>query len=56
MAPERLSGIAAPSNDIFSLGVILYQMLTGNFPVGQQAPELPQPLEYVVRRLHRKSS
>ena len=50
MAPERLSGIAAPSNDIFSLGVILYQMLTGNFPVGQQAPELPQPLEDVVRR------
>jgi len=50
MAPERLSGIAAPSNDIFSLGVILYQMLTGNFPVGQQAPELPQPLEYIVRR------
>lgn len=50
MAPERLSGIAAPSNDIFSLGVILYQMLTGHFPVGQQAPELPQPLEYIVRR------
>ncbi len=50
MAPERLSGVAAPSNDIFSLGVILYQMLTGNFPMGQQAPELPQPLEYVVRR------
>jgi serine/threonine protein kinase len=50
MAPERLSGVAAPSNDIFSLGVILYQMLTGNFPVGQQASELPQPLEYVVRR------
>jgi serine/threonine protein kinase len=50
MAPERLSGVAAPSNDIFSLGVILYQMLTGDFPMGQQAPELPQPLEYVVRR------
>ena len=50
MAPERLSGIAAPSNDVFSLGVILYQMLTDNFPAGQQAPELPQPLEYVVRR------
>jgi serine/threonine protein kinase len=50
MAPERLSGVVAPSNDIFSLGVILYQMLTGNFPVGQQAPELPQPLEYIVRR------
>jgi serine/threonine protein kinase len=50
MAPERLSGIVAPSNDIFSLGMILYQMLTGKFPVGQQAPELPQPLEYVVCR------
>ena len=50
MAPERLSGVAAPSNDIFSLGVILYQMLTGNFPVGQQAPGLAQPLEDVVRR------
>ncbi len=50
MAPERLSGIAAPSNDIFSLGVILYQMLTGNLPIGQQAPDLLQPLEYVVLR------
>jgi serine/threonine protein kinase len=50
MAPERLSGVAAPSNDIFSLGVILYQMLTGNLPVGQQARELLQPLEYVVLR------
>src|SRR6266404_7953742 len=27
MAPERLSGMVAPSNDIFSLGSILYQML-----------------------------
>ena len=50
MAPERLSGVVAPSNDIFSLGVILYQMLTGNFPEGQQTPELTRPLEYVVRR------
>jgi serine/threonine protein kinase len=50
MAPERLSGVAAPSNDIFSLGIILYQMLTGHIPVGQEAPDLPQPLEYVVRR------
>jgi len=50
MAPERLSGVAAPSNDIFSLGVILYQMLTGNYPVGQQPLNLPEPLEYVVRR------
>lgn len=50
MAPERLSGVAAPSNDIFSLGVILYQMLTGQLPVGREPFNLPQPLEYVVRR------
>ena len=50
MAPERLSGVAAPSNDIFSLGVILYQMLTGHFPTPQMNTRLPQPLEYVVQR------
>ncbi len=50
MAPERLSGVAAPSNDIFSLGVILYQMLTGHFPTPQMHHRLPEPLEYVVRR------
>ncbi|HZU69217.1 MAG TPA: serine/threonine-protein kinase [Ktedonobacteraceae bacterium] len=50
MAPERLSGVAAPSNDIFSLGVILYQMLTGHFPTPQMHHRLPEQLEYVVRR------
>ncbi len=49
MAPERLSGVIAPSNDIFSLGVILYQMLTGHLPLGQQPLNLPQSLEYVVQ-------
>jgi serine/threonine protein kinase len=48
MAPERLSGIAASSNDIFSLGVILYQMLAGQLPSADQRVSLPQPLEYVV--------
>src|SRR6266704_1237078 len=32
MAPERLDGTVAPSNDIYSLGIILYQMLTGQLP------------------------
>jgi len=51
MAPERLSGIAAPSNDIYSLGIILYQMLTGQLPSAEDGVgrlTLPQPLEYVV--------
>ncbi len=50
MAPERLNGIAAPCNDIFSLGVILHQMLTGNLPLGDDLDPLPPPMEYIVRR------
>ncbi|MGH2481333.1 MAG: protein kinase domain-containing protein, partial [Ktedonobacteraceae bacterium] len=55
MAPERLSGIAAPSNDIFSLGVILHQMLTARMPVAtpsptSAAPRLPEPMAQGVRR------
>ncbi|MGH2506837.1 MAG: serine/threonine protein kinase [Ktedonobacteraceae bacterium] len=54
MAPERLSGIAAPSNDIFSLGVILHQMLTARMPVTTPSPHtsiprLPEPLAQVIR-------
>ena len=50
MAPERLSGIAAPSNDIYSLGIILYEMLTGHIPMPEQRTRIPQPLQYVVHR------
>jgi serine/threonine protein kinase len=54
MAPERLSGVAAPSNDIYSLGVILYQMLTGYLPIDDQGRSrripLPQTLDDVVDR------
>ncbi len=51
MAPERLQGVAAVSNDIYSLGIILYQMLTGQ-PPSQEQPRanLPEPLAYVVER------
>src|SRR5947208_16143920 len=48
MAPERLSGIAAPSNDIYSLGIILYEMLTGQLPSADHRISLPQKLEHVV--------
>ena len=50
MAPERLNGIAAPCNDIFSLGVILHQMLTGILPLGDELEPLSPAMEYVVRR------
>lgn len=50
MAPERLSGIAAPSNDIYSLGIILYEMWTGHLPSADQPVKLPQALQNVVHR------
>src|ERR1019366_8498951 len=50
MAPERLDGIAAPGNDIYSLGIILYQMLTGQLPDNNSTITLPQPLDTVMKR------
>ncbi len=32
MAPEQTRGIITPSTDIYALGVLLYQMLTGELP------------------------
>ena len=50
MAPERLSGITAPSNDIYSLGVILHEMVTGHLPsVSARSAPLPQPLNAIVQ-------
>lgn len=50
MAPERLNGISAPSNDIYSLGVILYQMITGHLPASDTPHALPPALQAVVKR------
>src|SRR5215472_351677 len=50
MAPERLSGVAAPSNDIYSLGLILYLMLTGQLPENNIESMLPEPLIEVVEQ------
>jgi serine/threonine protein kinase len=48
MAPERLSGVAAPSNDIYSLGIILYQMLTDDLPSEGKMLSIAPPFDYVV--------
>jgi serine/threonine protein kinase len=50
MAPERLDGVAAPGNDLYSLGIILYQMLSGHLPDDNATMTLPQPLDAVMKR------
>lgn len=50
MAPERLNGSVSPSNDIYSLGIILFLMLTGHLPEEADTQSLPQPLERVISR------
>lgn len=50
MAPERLDGVSAPSNDIYSLGIILYQMITGHLPTEGKLLSLPLPFQEVVKR------
>ena len=50
MAPERLNGVSAPSNDIYSLGVILHEMVTGQLPsISGKIAALAQPLNAIVR-------
>ncbi len=38
MAPERLRGESGPATDIYSLGVVLHEMVTGIAPTGSSAP------------------
>jgi serine/threonine-protein kinase len=50
LAPEVLRGAPPdPRMDIYSVGVVLYQCITGALPVGQFEP-LPGPLDRIVRR------
>ena len=50
LAPEARGGAAPdPRQDIYAMGVMIYEVLTGHMPVGTFEP-LPSPLDAVVRR------
>lgn len=57
IAPERMLGTAAPSPvmDLYSLGVLLYHLLTGQMPLGKYTPVsvlagLPRELDGILAR------
>ncbi|HVU70679.1 MAG TPA: protein kinase, partial [Ktedonobacteraceae bacterium] len=47
MAPEQTLGIVTPSTDIYALGVLLYQMLTGELPYND-----PDDIEVIKMQLY----
>ena len=47
MAPEQTLGIVTPSTDIYALGVLLYQMLTGELPYND-----PDDIEVIKLQLY----
>jgi eukaryotic-like serine/threonine-protein kinase len=57
MAPEQWTGKTTPQSDIYSLGVVMYEMVTGRTPFSSDTPAaillkqatepLPRPMQYV---------
>src|SRR5579863_3562194 len=56
MSPEQIQGTVTPVSDIYSVGIVLYEMLTGRRPFGgnnvlsvlmQQVNEQPRPLREI---------
>lgn len=55
MAPEYISdGICSPACDLFALGVILYEMLTGHAPV--RGPDIHETLRRIVAEPFRRAA
>jgi serine/threonine protein kinase len=52
MPPEQMRGRATPQTDVFALGVVLFEMLTGKIPWGEARTAI---IAYRILRLHRRN-
>lgn len=61
-APEQYNGNTTPKSDIYSLGVLMHQLLTGMtpemdlsepIPIRLINPDLPEGLEYIIKKCTR---
>jgi len=56
LAPETVSGETVPASDVYTIGLLLYEGLTGKLPFGHIVPPLDIPDEFQGEWLNKQKS
>lgn len=57
MSPESLRGFETPASDVYSLGLVMYELLTGTLPYPKQAfadLETPEQFQKTLAEMHKQ--